>query len=316
MAAIGKSPLSHRISRMEVKENIAAYLFISPWIIGTVIFLVIPLGMSLYAAFTRWTIINPPPRWIGFENYEYMFSKDSYFLLSLGITFKYLIMYLPLSIILGVLLALLLNSKLKGMNFFRTVFYIPAVVTGVGVSLLWLSLLDPKLGAINTVLRGLGVINPPNWINSPTWAVPSLVFMSLWGVGGSAIIYLAGLQNIPEHLYEAAEIDGAGRLAKFWKITIPLLSPTLFFMLITGLIGAFQVFQQAYILGGGTKFWAAKWMRFYVLHIYIMAFQEGKMGYGSALAWILVIIAAIAVIIAFKLFERRVFYEEGGKERG
>jgi len=221
-------------------------------------------------------------------------------------------MSLPLSIILGVALALLLNQKLPGMNFFRTVFYIPAVVTGVGVSLLWLSLLDPNLGAVNSILRQLGVTDPPNWISSPTWAVPSLVLMSLWGVGGSAIIYLAGLQNIPEHLYEAAEIDGANRWDKFWNITIPLLSPTLFFMLITGLIGGFQVFQQAYILGGGTKFWAAKHMRFYVLHLYIVAFQEGKMGYGSALAWILVIIAALAIIISFKMFERRVYYEEGG----
>lgn len=303
-----------KISKLERSENIAAYLFISPWIIGVIVFLLVPLVMSLYASFTRWTIINPPPRWIGLENFNYMITKDKYFLFSLGITVKYMVLSLPLSIIFGVALALLLNQKLRAMNFFRTVFYIPAVVTGVGVSLLWLSLLDPNLGAINTVLRSLGVDRPPNWINSPTWAVPSLVLMSLWGVGGSAIIYLAGLQNIPEHLYEAAEIDGANRWQKFWKITLPLLSPTLFFMLITGLIGGFQVFQQAYILGGGTKFWAAKHMRFYVLHLYIMAFQEGKMGYGSALAWVLVIIAAVIVVIAFKLFERRVYYEEGGSQ--
>jgi multiple sugar transport system permease protein len=300
------------VSKMVRHENIAAYLFLLPWLIGLVVFLLIPLGMSFYAAFTRWTIIDPPPRWIGLENFRYMFTRDNYFLFSLGITLKYMLMSLPLSIILGVALALLLNQKLRGMNFFRTVFYIPAVVTGVGVSILWLSLLDPRLGAVNTLLRSLGVANPPNWLSSPTWAVPSLVLMSIWGVGGSAIIYLAGLQNIPEHLYEAAEIDGATRWNKFWKITIPLLSPTLFFMFITGLIGAFQVFQQAYILGGGTRFMAAKHMRFYVLHLYIVAFQDGKMGYGSALAWVLVIIAAVAVLFAFNAFERRVYYEEGG----
>lgn len=303
-----------KISKLERKENIIAYLFLSPWIIGVIIFLLVPLGMSLYAAFTRWTIINPPPRWIGLGNFSYMITKDKYFLFSLGITVKYLVLSVPLSIVFGVALALLLNQKLRAMNFFRTMFYIPAVVTGVGVSLLWLSLLDPNLGAINTVLHSLGVSRPPNWINSPTWAVPSLVLMSLWGVGGSAIIYLAGLQNIPEQLYEAAEIDGANRWHKFTKITLPLLSPTLFFMLITNMIGGFQVFQQAYILGGGTKFWAAKYMRFYVLHLYIMAFQEGKMGYGSALAWVLVIIAAVIVALAFKLFERRVYYEEGGNQ--
>jgi multiple sugar transport system permease protein len=316
MAVTVNGNKKRRMSKIEQKENIAAYLFLSPWIIGLIVFLLIPLGMSLYAAFTRWTIINPPPRWIGLDNFEYMFEKDQYFLFSLGITLKYLLMSLPLSIILGVGLALLLNQKIRGMNFFRTVFYIPAVVTGVGVSILWLSLLDPKLGAFNTILHSLGVQNPPNWINSPTWAVPSLVLMSLWGVGGSAIIYLAGLQNIPEHLYEAAEIDGANRWNKFWKITLPLLSPTVFFMFITGLIGGFQVFQQAYILGGGTKFWAAKYMRFYVLHLYIMAFQEGKMGYGAALAWVLVIIAAIAIIIAFRAFERRVYYEDSGNQGG
>jgi multiple sugar transport system permease protein len=316
MAITIKKPKLFRLSKLERTENVVAYLFLLPWIIGVVVFLLIPLVMSLYAAFTRWVIIDPPPRWIGLENFRYMVTKDTYFLFSLGQTFKYMILSLPLNIVLGVALALLLNQKLRGMNFFRTVFYIPAVVTGVGVTILWLSLLDPKLGAINTVLRQMGVAHPPNWITSPTWAVPSLVMMSVWGVGGSAIIYLAGLQNVPEHLYEAAEIDGARRWDKFWKITIPLLSPTLFFMLITGLIGAFQVFQQAYILGGGTKFWAAKYMRFYVLHLYISAFQEGRMGYGSALAWVLVVIAAVAVIIAFNAFERRVYYEEGGNQGG
>ena len=311
MASTLKLFRTRRLSKLEKHENVAAYLFISPWILGLVLFLLIPLGMSLYVAFTRWTIIDPPPRWIGLGNFDYMFNKDRYFWFSMGITIKYMLMSLPLSIVLGVALALLLNQKLKGMNFFRTVFYIPAVVTGVGVSILWLSLLDPQLGAINSVLRSLGVTDPPNWLNSPTWAVPALVLMSVWGVGGSAIIYLAGLQNIPEHLYEAAIIDGANRWHRFWKITIPLLSPTLFFMLITGLIGGFQVFQQAYILGGGTKFWAAKHMKFYLLHLYIMAFQEGKMGYGAALAWILVIIAAAAIVLAFAFFERRVYYEEG-----
>ncbi len=316
MAITLRNKKKRQMSKIERKENIAAYLFLSPWIIGLIVFLLVPLGMSLYAAFTQWTIINPPPQWIGFDNFDYMFNKDQYFLFSLGITLKYLVMSLPLSIVFGICLALLLNQKIRGMNLFRTVFYIPAVVTGVGVSILWLSLLDPKLGAFNTILRSFGVQNPPNWLNSPTWAVPSLVLMSLWGVGGSAIIYLAGLQNIPEHLYEAAEIDGANRWNKFSKITMPLLSPTLFFMLITGMIGGFQVFQQAYILGGGTKFAAAKYMKFYVLHLYIMAFQEGKMGYGAALAWVLVVIAAIAVIVAFRAFERRVYYEDGGNQGG
>jgi len=173
MAQIASGWKPRRLSKLERSENVSAYLFLLPWIIGVVVFLLLPLVMSLYAAFTRWTIIDPPPRWIGLDNFVYMFTKDKNFLFSMGITFKYIFMSLPLSIILGVALALLLNQKLPGMNFFRTVFYIPAVVTGVGVSLLWLSLLDPNLGAVNSILRQLGVTDPPNWISSPTWAVPS-----------------------------------------------------------------------------------------------------------------------------------------------
>ena len=294
------------------REAIAAYLFISPWILGFVLFLIVPIGMSLYAAFCDWVIINPPPRWVGFENFVTMFTRDRFFWFSLGITFRYMLMVLPLSLVLGLGLALLLNQKSRGMNLFRTIFYVPAVVSGVAVSILWLSLLDPDLGAINTLLRSLGVANPPNWLNSATWAVPSVALMSLWGVGGSAILYLAGLQNIPPQLYEAAEIDG--RWQQFWRITMPLLSPTMFFMLITGLIGGFQVFTPAYILGGGTKFWAARHLKFYLLHLYIKGFQEGKMGYASALAWVLVIISAVVVTIVYTTSEQYVYYEEQRKE--
>jgi multiple sugar transport system permease protein len=305
----------HHQSGLERKEELAAYLFISPWLIGFVLFLLVPIAMSLYAAFTEWTIINPPPRWIGFENFVTMFTDDRFFYFSLGVTFRYILLTLPLTLVLGLALALLLNQKLRGMNIFRTVFYIPAVVSGVAVSILWLQLLDPDLGAINTVLRSLGVEDPPNWLNSATWAVPAVAMMSLWGVGGSAILYLAGLQNIPSHLYEAAEIDGANRWQIFRKITLPMLSPTMFFMLITGLIGAFQVFTPAYILGG-TRFAASRHLKFYLLHLYIKGFQEGKMGYASALAWILVLISAVAVIIIYTSTEQYVYYEESGKGDG
>ena len=266
--------------------------------------------MSLYGAFTHWSIINPPPRWIGIDNFVTMLTGDRFFFFSLWVTIRYMLIVVPLSMVLGLLLALLLNQKLRGMNFFRTVFYVPAVVSGIAVSILWLQLLDPDIGAVNTVLRSLGVQDPPNWLNSATWAVPAVAMMSLWGVGGQAILYLAGLQNIPNHLYEAAEIDGANRWVVFWRITVPMLSPTMFFMLITGLIGGFQVFTPAYVLGGGTKFWAARHMKFYLLHLYIKAFQEGKMGYASALAWVLVIISAIVVTIIYRTTEEYVYYEE------
>lgn len=297
------------------REAIAAYLFLSPWLIGVILFLVIPMGMATYASFTRWTLINPPPRWIGLDNYHKMFTGDRFFYWSLGITVKYMLMTLIPYMIAGLSLALFLNQKLRGMSFLRTVFYVPSVVSGVAVTLLWISLLDPQLGAINTVLRSMGITNPPNWINSPQWALPAVALMGLWSVGGGAIIYLAGLQNIPQHLYEAAEIDGANTWQKFWKITLPLLSPTIFFVLITGIIGSFQVFTPAYIMGGTSRFSQGnRYLRFYLLHIYIEAFTKGNLGYAAALAWVLTIIAAVVVIIVYNYSEKYVFYEGKGSE--
>lgn len=295
------------------REAFQGYLFLLPWIIGFIVFLVIPLGMAAYSAFTRWVLIDPPARWIGLENFRTMFTEDKYFWWSLGITVKYMAMTLIPFMILGLAVSLLLNQKLPGMNFFRTVFYVPAVVSGVAVTLLFLSLLHPEFGAINNFLKSLGVADPPDWINSPDWALPAVAFMGLWGIGGGAIIYLAGLQNIPPHLYEAAEIDGANSWEKFWKITLPLLSPTIFFVLITGIIGSFQVFTPAYILGGVTRSGpGSKYLRFYLLHIYIKAFQQGRLGYASALAWILFFISAIVVFIIYNRTERFVYYEEEG----
>jgi multiple sugar transport system permease protein len=214
--------------------------------------------------------------------------------------------------ILGLVVSLLLNQKLRGMNFFRTVFFVPAVVSGVAVTLLFMNLLHPEFGAINAFLRSLGVADPPNWLNSPDWALPAVAIMGLWGIGGGAIIYLAGLQNIPPHLYESAEIDGANSWQKFWKITLPLLSPTIFFVLITGIIGSFQVFTPAFILGGVSQYSAgSKHLRFYLLHIYVKGFQQGRLGYASALAWILFFISAIVVFIIYNRTERFVYYEEG-----
>lgn len=311
MAVRVQSSNSRPRSSLKRREAMAAYLFILPWVIGFVVFWLVPILMSLAASFTRWTLIDPPPRWIGLENFQYMFTQDRYFGWSLWITIKYMLMTLIPSMVLGILLALLLNQKLRAMNFFRTVFYVPAVVSGVAVTLLWLNLLDPEIGAINTVLRSLGVENPPGWINSATWAVPSVALMSIWGVGGTMIIYLAGLQNIPGHLYEAAKIDGANQWQQFWKITIPMLSPTIFFMGITGLIGAFQVFTPAYILGGAGNLGVSMHLRFYVLHMYLEAFQRSRLGYASALAWVLVVLMALVVTFIFTRSERYVYYEEG-----
>jgi multiple sugar transport system permease protein len=295
------------------KEATAGILLISPWIFGFIAFLVVPIIFSIYASFTRWTLINPPPVWIGFENYEAMF-RDRNTLWSLGVTFRYMAMTLIPFLILALMLALLLNQKVRGMNLFRTIFYMPSIISGVAVAILWASLLNPEIGAINQVLRFLGVDNPPRWLLSSDWALPALALMGLWGIGGSTIIYLSGLQNIPAELYDAATVDGANAFQKFFSVTLPMLSSTLFFLFITGIIGAFQIFTPAYILGGASSMGSSRAIMFYVLHIYMEGFRKGKLGYASALAWLLVIVAVIVVILIYKRSEQYVYYETSGDD--
>jgi multiple sugar transport system permease protein len=290
------------------KEAIAGYLLILPWIIGFVWFLVVPLIFSVYASFTRWTLINPPPVWIGMKNFVDMFNdNDTWW--SLGVTVRYMGMTLIPFLILALLLALLLNQKVPGMNFFRTVFYIPSIISGVAVAILWATLLNPEIGAINQGLRMLGVDEPPRWLASSVWALPAVALMSLWGIGGSSIIYLSGLQNIPAELYDAATVDGANSFQKFFSVTLPMLSSTLFFLFITGIIGAFQVFTPAYILSGTSSMGSNRAISFYVLHVYLEGFQKGKLGYASALAWLLVILAAVVVVVIYRRSEQYVYYE-------
>jgi multiple sugar transport system permease protein len=292
-----------RISR----ETWVAYAFLSPWLIGLVLFTAAPIAASIYVSLTNWTLLFTP-KWVGLENYRTMFFTDPIFWHAIGITVRYTLLSLPLYMALGLGLALLLNQTLRGINLFRTIFYIPAVLSGVAVTILWLQLFNPRFGAINYFLRSLGVDNPPRWFSSPTWAMPAMIIMGVWGVGGGAVIYLAGLQNISPHLYEAAEIDGAGVLAKFRHITLPMLSPTLFFTLITGLIGSFQIFGPAFI-AAGPEGGPSRSLLFYLLYLYRTGFVQGRMGYASALAWVLVVLAAVTIFLVFRLERRYVFYE-------
>jgi multiple sugar transport system permease protein len=291
------------------KEERAAYLFLLPWLVGLLLFLIIPILSSLGLSFTNWNLLNPP-EWVGLKNYREMVS-DSNFLNSIGVTLKYTILSVPIYMAAGLGLSLLLNLRLKGMNFFRTVLYLPSVLSAVAVAVLWLSLLNPDVGAVNQILRAIGVANPPRWLLSPDWAVPAVVLMGLWGVGGGAIIYLAGLQNISPHLYEAAEIDGANSIQKFLNITIPMLTPTLFFVLITSLIGAFQVFDSAYVLGG-SRGGRSGALLFYLLNLWNEGFRSGRFGFASALAWVLVVAAGVVIYVTFKSADRWVYYETGG----
>ncbi len=299
---------SKKMSSLRRKEATAGLLLISPWLIGFVWFLVIPLLFSIYASFTRWTLINPPPVWIGLKNFTDMIQDgDTWW--ALGVTLRYMAMTLIPFLVLALFLALLLNQKLRGMNVFRTVFYVPSIITGVAVAILWATLLNPEIGAVNQVLRSLGVENPPRWLASSDWALPAVALMSLWGIGGSSIIYLSGLQNIPAEMYDAATVDGASVIQKFFSITLPMLSSTLFFLFITGIIAAFQIFTPAYILSGASSISSNKAINFYVLHIYMEGFRKGKLGYASALAWLLVIIAAVVVILIYRRSEQYVYYE-------
>jgi multiple sugar transport system permease protein len=283
-------------------------VFLLPWLIGIVVFLLGPIVASIVISMTNWNLVTAP-KWIGLANYREMVD-DRNFWQSIRVTLRYTLLSVPLYIVVGLALSLLLNLRLPGMYLFRTILYLPAVLSGVAVAVLWLSLLNADNGAINGILRGIGVSNPPRWLSSPTWAVPAVVLMGLWGVGGSAIIYLAGLQNIPPQLYEAAVIDGAGPWQRFRHVTLPMLTPTLLFTLITSLIGAFQVFEPAFVLGG-SRGGRGGALRFYLLNLWNEGFRNGRLGYASALAWVLVVLAAIVIFVTFRTADRWVYYEQG-----
>lgn len=299
------SKQKEKLGKLALKEERAAYLFLLPWLLGLLLLLGIPVVASVFLSMTEWNLMNPP-KWIGLENYQAMFvDKDFY--LSMGVTLRYLVLSVPIYMVSALALALLLNQKLRGMYIFRTVMFMPSVIAGTAVAVMWSMMLNPELGVVNQVLRNIGIANPPRWLASNDWAVPAVILMGLWGIGGGTIIYLAGLQNIPPHLYEAAEIDGANTIQKFFNITLPLLTPTIFFQLITGLVGAFQVFDVAYVLNGrGARRGA---LLFYLLNLYNEGFRGSRYGYASALAWVLVILASISILITFRLSERFVYYE-------
>jgi multiple sugar transport system permease protein len=297
-----------KMSRSARREAIEGYIGISPWLIGFIVFTLGPILASLYFSFTNWRIMVDPA-WIGLQNYIRIFTKDPDFYQSLKVTFTYVGLALPLHLLCGLGLSLLLNQKVFGMNVFRTVFYLPVVLSGVSVALMWMWLLNPDYGVVNTLLSKIGIVGP-QWFWDPKWALPSVVLMNLWRVGGSAIIYLAGLQNIPPHLYEAAEIDGAGTWSKLRHITIPMLTPTLFFQMVMELIEAFQVFTAVYVITGGGPIRSTL---FYMFFMFRTAFEDFQMGYASALAWIMALIIMFFTALVFKSSPLWVFYESEGR---
>lgn len=287
------------------REEREFYLFISPWIIGFVLFGAGPIIASAVISLTNWSLLSSP-RWAGLANYRRL-AVDPLFFITLKNTLIYAIGSVGLGVVTAFLLALLLNQKVWGMAFFRTIFYLPSVVSGIAVALLWVNIFHPDFGLINYALSWIG-IQGPGWLTSPSWAMPALIIMSLWGAGAGMVIYLAGLQSIPEHLYEAAALDGAGPLRKFWHVTIPMMSPVIFFNMIVGFIGSLQAFVLIFVMTNGGP---ANSTLVYGLYLFRNAFQYFDMGYASAMAWVLFIVIMIITAIQFRVAQRWVYYEGG-----
>jgi multiple sugar transport system permease protein len=294
------------LSSSRRKEALAGYLFISPWLIGFIVFFFGPIIASLIISFTSWNIVGAP-EWVGLANYQAIFTSDDRFLKAIQVTLTYSIFYLPLEVMCGIGLAVLMNQKLRGIGIFRTLFYMPYVVPQVAAALVWVWMLNARYGVVNTVLGWVGITGP-NWMGNPDFVMPSFIIIALWGVGGSAVIYLAGLQNIPETFYEAATVDGANGFQKFWRITLPLLSPTIFFQVVLGLIGVFQTFTPAFIASRGTGGPLQSGL-FYMLYLYNRGFVNLRMGYASALAWILTVFILIVTVMVLRSSRYWVYYE-------
>ncbi|MDE0143191.1 MAG: sugar ABC transporter permease [Caldilineaceae bacterium] len=279
------------------------YLFILPWILGFIIFTAGPMLASLYISFTRWEIVTPSV-WVGGAQYVKLFNDDRFWL-SLYNTSYYVFIGVPLHLFFALLAALAVNMNLRGIHFFRTAYYVPSLTPVVANSILWVWIFHPEWGLANAFLEWIG-LEGLYWLQDPRLAKPALIVMSFWSIGGQMLILLAGLKGIPLELYEAASIDGANWWSRFWRITLPLLTPALFFNLIIAIIGAFQVFTQAYIMTEGGPNYSTL---FYLLYLFRAAFENFRMGYASAMAWVLFVIVLTFTALQFILSDRWVFYE-------
>ena len=288
--------------RRTVWQQWSGILFAVPWLLQFLLFIVIPFAASFWLSLTDYRF-RDFPRMIWFENYVDL-ASDEVFLKSVFNTLYYTVFHVPGVMIIAFFIAILLNQKVNGMPLFRTLFYLPSITAGVATIMLWLVILQPN-GILNQAL-GLFGIPGPQWLTSTQWAMPSLILMSFWTVGTTMILYLAGLQGIPQHLYEAAAIDGAGHLRKLWHVTVPMMTPTIFLTLVLGIIGSWQVFTQALILTGGGP---ANATLFVLLYLYRKAFLIFQMGYASAIAWVLFVIILIFTLIQFAIARRWVYYE-------
>jgi len=292
-------------------------LFMSPWIIGFTVFVAYPMLSSLYFSFTHYDLLSSPI-WIGLQNYVFMFTKDPFFWQSVRNTLWIIVLGVPLRIIFAIFTASLLCRPRKGIKTYRTIYFLPTLAPAVAAALAFLYLFNPSFGPINTILTHVGVKDPPLWFYSPQWSKPAILILGLWGVGDAMIIFLAGLLDVPRQLYEAADIEGANSVQRWRHVTLPMLSPVIFFTLVIGVINGFQFFTEAYVTsttisqnptGLGDPQGS---LMFYSVRLYASGFQDFAMGYASALAWMLFIVTMICTVVIIKTSRRWVYYAGGG----
>lgn len=301
-----KSPEEKRLQRKEAgRDNKAGYLFLLPWLIGLVLIIGGPMIASLYLSFTDYSLIQAPS-WVGLENYARMLS-DPRLHKSLAVTFTYVFVGVPLQLIAALAIAMLLNEGMKGLPFYRSVFYLPSMLgASVAIAVLWRQMFEVD-GLVNQVLRLFGIPATTSWIGDPQWALWTIILLHVWTFGSPMVIFLAGLRQIPGMYYEAASVDGASKWAQFRSITLPLLSPIIFFNLVLQIINAFQAFTQAFVVSNGTGGPADSTL-FYTLYLYQRGFVQFQMGYAAAMAWLLVVIIAAFTAINFYFSKHWVFY--------
>jgi len=288
------------------RETLAGLLFTAPWLVGFLAFLAYPIGASFYYSLTYYTALTPPS-WVGLANYVQLLTRDNLFAVSVGNTLYFVALSVPLGIAVALALAVLLNNRrLVHLGAFRTIYYLPSIVPLVATSILWLWILNPQSGMINNMLGHLGLPGP-GWLASTVWSKPALIFMSLWGTGNTMVVLLAGLQGVPQELYEAAAVDGATPWRRFWHVTLPQISPSILFVAIINTIAGFQYFTQQYIMTGNTGTPANSTLM-YSTYLFDNAFSYNQMGYASAMAWLLFLAVLVCVVAIFVLSTRLVYY--------
>jgi len=284
------------------KRFLTMLAFISPWIVGFLGFFVYPLLLSLYYSFTEYNLLQSP-KWVGLQNYRSL-PEDTHYVNAVGNTVYFVVFSVPLGVLTAFIIAFLLNQQLRLRVLLRMIFYIPIVVPISATAILWMWIFNSNWGLLNNLLDLVG-INGPSWLGSPTWSKPSLIIMQLWLVGGSVLIFLAALQDVPRALYDAAMVDGANALRRVWHVTIPMVTPAILFSLLTGMIAAFQTFANAWIMTDGGPIRSTE---FYVLYLYDNGFRFFRMGYASAMAWILFGVVVVVTVILFRTSARWVYY--------